>query len=822
MAPVLRARRPLVSLEVQLQQLTMFSDLDVDSENLEQMLGPMIKDLDQAGQQDAFLRTLRSFVSDKEREIQAVCDSNHQDFVSSVDKLLNVRHGTLSLKDRIGELNEDVQAGGQSLGSKKRQLLETRRVAHNIDDAIDTLQACLRVLDIANRIDTLIENKKYFSALRSLDELENVHLKPVLMHEFARLMLDGIPQTRERIRTAVTREMKEWLFEAREKSRTVGRLALDAMELRQKRWKAKAQKDPMLTLAKVNSAIELVVNERIEYNFVDNEQVKIDFKPLYQCIHIYDVLNIREQLQQSYQEDRRAQANLLLSQGLNFSPSNPTFPTLLEEVVGFFLVEHHVLQTSPPGFRMDSEVNDLWDTMCERVVQIVSMGLSGCKDTKVFLTTKAAVQTFIQTLEGYNFSVGKLNALLLTLFERYAQLLRDRFAHDFQQAMNDTEHQPMIVQSADELQKVLNVSWLESGAPDALRRKPFPITLPFSHTYPLCCMDIRNLVDQYYIFSEGFSQHTRDIDDILKKTLDELLIQQVSTGIRSSLDKTHQLSQLAQIVMNAAHFKLACEELENLLSALRAPHRGGKLKLDASAHFAQTLGLAQARIDRAVQEKLAQFLEMGPQFEWTPVRARAEGRPLGANAAGAAATGAMGASANSSVPPPPPTHLVELMRWLSDVVESVLALLSDEAKTGVYQRAFAFVANHMLHTTLLAKSEPALNLKALQNVKSEVDFLTERALTTGPSPSSSHSPAAQAAQKAFDELSQTLSLLLSDAIVEYTTSVSIRNAKYGGVKPVVLASLLDKLARFHAGRQEADRVQRYTRQKEAVLRLARR
>lgn len=30
-------------------------------------------------------------------------------------------------------------------------------------------------------------------------------------------------------------------------------------------------------------------------------------------------------------------------------------------------------------------------------------------------------------------------------------------------------------------------------------------------------MDIRNLVDQYYTFSDGFSQHHRDIDDILKK-----------------------------------------------------------------------------------------------------------------------------------------------------------------------------------------------------------------------------------------------------------------------------------------------------------------
>lgn len=130
-------------------------------------------------------------------------------------------------------------------------------------------------------------------------------------------------------------------------------------------------------------------------------------------------MDIREQLQANYQEDRRvrtfigsvrkdslisffllkAQANLLLSQGLSFDISNPTFPALLQEVVGFFLVEHHVLQTSPPGFRSEQEVDDLWDNMCERVVDIVSVGLRDCKETMVFVSTKAVIQTFIMTLE---------------------------------------------------------------------------------------------------------------------------------------------------------------------------------------------------------------------------------------------------------------------------------------------------------------------------------------------------------------------------------------------------------------------------------------
>lgn len=186
---VARPRRPLVSLEAQLQQLTLFSDLDADQENLEQ-LGPIIKSLDEARQQDAFLRHLKNFVREKDREIEAVCDANHSEFVAAVDKLLKVRSGTVTLKHRIGELNEDVQAGGSSLGNKKRQLLETQRTAANVNEAIGALQVCLRVLDMANLVDGLIVEKKYFAALRSMQELEAVHLRGLLHHEFAKHMLD--------------------------------------------------------------------------------------------------------------------------------------------------------------------------------------------------------------------------------------------------------------------------------------------------------------------------------------------------------------------------------------------------------------------------------------------------------------------------------------------------------------------------------------------------------------------------------------------------------------------------------------------------------
>jgi hypothetical protein len=41
--------------------------------------------------------------------------------------------------------------------------------------------------------------------------------------------------------------------------------------------------------------------------------------------------------------------------------------------------------------------------------------------------------------------------------------------------------------------------------------------LPFSQMYPLCCIDIRNFLNQFYFFSDDHFQHPNVIDETLRK-----------------------------------------------------------------------------------------------------------------------------------------------------------------------------------------------------------------------------------------------------------------------------------------------------------------
>lgn len=49
---------------------------------------------------------------------------------------------------------------------QKRALLEQKKVARHMDDAIEALQTCLRLLDLVHRVGEMIREGKYWGALR--------------------------------------------------------------------------------------------------------------------------------------------------------------------------------------------------------------------------------------------------------------------------------------------------------------------------------------------------------------------------------------------------------------------------------------------------------------------------------------------------------------------------------------------------------------------------------------------------------------------------------------------------------------------------------
>ena len=147
-------------------------------------------------------------------------------------------------------------------------------------------------------------------------------------------------------------------------------------------------------------------------NVLDNEKVHIDFKPLYQSIHIYTALESLEELQKFYQNDRKVriidswvgfaltneilqtQSSLILSSALDLALLSST----TQEITGFFIIEREVLRTTR-NFRNARDVEELWDSVILRLTQAIDLALKSETEPEKFLRTKESLLAFIMTLE---------------------------------------------------------------------------------------------------------------------------------------------------------------------------------------------------------------------------------------------------------------------------------------------------------------------------------------------------------------------------------------------------------------------------------------
>lgn len=281
MPPRRRPQFTQENIDQQLQQIHLL-DPSSSSENLEQ-LGPVIKQIHSNRQQEIFLRTVQGLIESKDAEIEKICGDNYQDFISSVSTLFTVKSYTDKMKENISSLDTSVSQLGRGLVDKKRSLLQSKKTAANLDEAIDTLQACLRVLDVVNRVGEMVKEGKYWSALRvrrlcrvsstsvtiyyllqSLEDIQSMPPTSLSQTPFFQHLLSSLPSLRGQIKDAVTASMKQWLLEIRNVSTEVGRLATEAMEARTRRWRTRREKDQLLRQSRVGSAVEMITYEKTE------------------------------------------------------------------------------------------------------------------------------------------------------------------------------------------------------------------------------------------------------------------------------------------------------------------------------------------------------------------------------------------------------------------------------------------------------------------------------------------------------------------------------------------------------------------------------
>ncbi|KAI5457927.1 exocyst complex subunit Sec15-like-domain-containing protein [Mariannaea sp. PMI_226] len=727
-----------------------------DSDFLDQLI-PILKDASLSNRTPILTQCFNRYYEDREMEIERIGLTKHEEFLDSVNRLQHVREGTVTLTAEILELNQSIQTSTEKLAEQKGALVNTKSVRQNIADATDALKDSLKILHAVNNAHDLVRRKKYYAALKSLDDLQNEYLVPTIQnryatqHKLADVIQKSIPASQKAISEAVMTDLNTWLFRIRETSQFLGEVAFYHTELRRSRQRTRVEADSFLGNFKLNSAIELVNDENEEFDVLDNEELQVDFTPLFEALHIHEALGQTDKFRSEYAATRRQQKDLLLPNSVDLlAEDESSLSSLLEGITGFSIIEKATMRRAP-HLRSAADVEELWESMCSTAIKLTSKALGSVTNAEVLLKIKGFIALFIQTMEGWGYTVSMLDNFLLTLFDKYAQLLKRRFSEDFQEIVSTDDYMPMAINSLEEYEKVVNVSWFAQEKP--AEELSFPCVLPFSQMYPLCCIDIRNFLNQFYFFSDDHFQHPNVIDEALKKSLDELLTEKVCKSLVERLSSQY-LGQIVQILINLEHFEIACQELEQLLIRARSStSAGGPLKLSSTDHFRDYKKTAEKRIFELVNSKIDDLLDTA-EYDWT-----------------------------SSISPTEPSNYMQtLTRYLSNIMGSTLLGLPREIKELIYFDALSHTASKILALPL-SSDVKHINPNGVSALSQDVEYLTAfvDSLENG-----------QMLRENLDELQQTVNLLQSDNHDEFF-DISSRNRKYGRVDVLNGPILLEKL-----------------------------
>ncbi|KAL8971748.1 MAG: hypothetical protein Q9183_000904 [Haloplaca sp. 2 TL-2023] len=713
------------------------------------LLIPAIKDAGSSGRGQRLLQSLGQYSAGRETEIEGICGANHQGFVLSVSQLLQTRAESVALTREILGLNQSIKSSTETLAQQKKSLVESRIVRQNINGAEDALQDCLEVLRLANRVYDLLAQKSYYSALRALEELQKIQLQKITPYKIAELVQKSVPATNKLIADAVMDDLNTWLFRIRETSEFIGEVAFFHTEQRRTRQKGRAEKVTTLNNFKLNSAVEYVADEDEEFDVLDNDDLKVDFTPLFECMHIHDALGQIDKFKLDYAATRRQQKDLLMPTSITLvDADSASLSQLLEGVAGFSIIEKSTMLKAP-NLRSLADIDELWDSMCQTAMVLVSNALFQVNNAELLLKIKGVIALFIQTMSTWGYAVRSLDTFLMTLFDRYAELLKRRFSDDFQEIVSTDDYMPMPIHKPDEYDKVVNVSWY---TPEKSREElRFPCVLPFSQMYPLCCIDIRNFLNQFYFFSDDHFQHPKIIDDTLKVALDELLCEKVCQSLVDRLS-TQYLGQIVQILINLEHFEIACKELEQLLVAARSnASAGGSIILKATVEFRSSKKTAEKRIFELVNSKIDDLIGTA-EYDWTA----------------------------STLETEPSNYMQTLTRYLSNIMTTVLLGLPTEIKELIYFDALSHAAT-MILSLPLSPEVRSINPHGVAALAKDVQYLTEFVDTL-------ENPILK---ENLDELQQTVSLMQAENSDDFY-DMATRNKKYGRVDAINGPILLEK------------------------------
>ncbi|KAF3854107.1 hypothetical protein F7725_014795 [Dissostichus mawsoni] len=614
-------------------------------------VGPTLRSIydDQPNAHKRFMEKLDARIRNHDREIEKMCNFHHQGFVDAITELLKVRADAEKLMGQVTDTNRRLQESGREVTCQTEEVIRCRIQQRNMDMAttVEKLQLCIPVLEMYSKLKEQLESKRYYAALKTMEQLEKVFIPRVSQYRFCQIMAENLPRLREEIKEISMSDLKDFLESIRKHSDKVGETAMRQAQLHRTFNSAVAKQastghytKPVYTLnGQTHTHNGLMMDEDTGDEDEGDEEILtaqdlVDFSPVYRCLHIYTVLGDRETFENYYRKQRKKQARLVLQPQANMHETVEGYRRYFNQIVGFFVVEDHILHATQ-GLVTRAFTDEVWNMALSKIIAVLRTHSSYCDDPDLVLELKNLIVIFADTLQGYGFPVNRLFDLLFEVRDQYNETLLKKWALVFREIFELDNYSPIPVETEEEY--ILVVSRFPFHDAEIEKQQDFPKKLPMSQSVPQIYTQVKELIYASLKFSESlhgdrtfvFVSSSTEIDDMLRKSTNLLLTRTLSSCLQNLIKKPHiGLTELVQIIINTTHLEQACKYLEEFITNITnvSPETVHTTRLYGLSTFKDARHAAEGEIYTKLNQKIDEFIQLA-DYEWG--MAESDGRASG-------------------------------------------------------------------------------------------------------------------------------------------------------------------------------------------------
>lgn len=768
----------------------------LNSEDYLESLAPILKDALKVNGLSDLIYKLNDIVKDKDDELNELSLDSTQDINSCIDSIDNIHVESYDLNQNLLQISQFLNRSVHELITRKKNLIKSKEVTSKINETTVTLNLCIQVLEITNKIHELIKQNNYFSALKLIDELTNIHLPKVENFSFSVKIYDSIPHLTKMIKDESFENLEKWLaINLERKLVAIGDALFDNLYLLQQNWdKIKKSKNSTAIFLpyKLNSPVELSMRDpATNYNIFEDETLKINLSSLFDAILVYQTLNEDELLSKLYHKEWMKKYNRVIypitsSLKSASEQSHPNennlaeFSSLsaldeyLKKISAFFVTDKQINLVTKFQLRSNANSNDLWDSYALKLKPVLIHYLKSHRlSANDLADMKDLIGNFLQIMENSGYKIFDLYEILMIILQDYfGPDLREQFRLDFIESIQSDHYMPLVVQEKRDYENVMKICWYKSDAPFAPQNvHSMPISFPFSEDYVHYCLGVRSLLEEIIQFiGQHYSYNVNEINNyIVNEIFEKVLGNEKDVGINYDIKEfikknSNNKEVIAQSYTNLEYYLFSLYEIGTLINRRLRLNTGtgvhnidanGTFTLKAIDLFTDVRKFSEDTIFQMVDNKIRELLDMVEYDDWLPTIANKE--------------------ANYSIK--------DFALFLDNLFTSIFSNLPLSFRTLGLFRSYDFVAEHFLN---ILKNVDRYNRIAIENFDLDIKYLEESMSNLNSAQNGTSANAedggAVALQSTFTELRQCIDLLKLNSYDDFIKNPSFRMRKFDRVR----------------------------------------